>query len=184
MKHSLKITAISLVFGFSAVSAMAQAQPAQTDLVKGFDLKPGIDKETVLLKRGRGRHGGGHGRGHDDDDESRGRNGGGSEESGRRRPRVPGGSGCDDPHDIAEHPECSLVPGTPVGGGGGGVGPGSHVSSVEVYPDGKVEIRYTNGWKEELENGRYELKNASNRTVVERRATAEDIARMNGLAGR
>jgi hypothetical protein len=25
---------------------------------------------------------------------------------GRRR-RVPGGSGCDDPEDIAEHPECS-----------------------------------------------------------------------------
>ncbi len=24
----------------------------------------------------------------------------------RRRPRVPGGSGCDSPRDIAEHPEC------------------------------------------------------------------------------
>ncbi|MDX2157011.1 MAG: hypothetical protein SFW09_10940 [Hyphomicrobiaceae bacterium] len=24
----------------------------------------------------------------------------------RRRPRVPGGSGCDDPEDILEHPEC------------------------------------------------------------------------------
>ena len=24
-----------------------------------------------------------------------------------RRPRVPGGSGCDDPGDIIEHPECS-----------------------------------------------------------------------------
>ena len=24
----------------------------------------------------------------------------------RRRPRIPGGSGCDDPHDIVEHPEC------------------------------------------------------------------------------
>ncbi len=24
----------------------------------------------------------------------------------RRKPRVPGGSGCDDPHDIIEHPEC------------------------------------------------------------------------------
>lgn len=24
----------------------------------------------------------------------------------RRRPRVPGGSGCDDPGDILEHPEC------------------------------------------------------------------------------
>ncbi len=25
----------------------------------------------------------------------------------RRKPRVPGGSGCDDPDDIAEHPECT-----------------------------------------------------------------------------
>ena len=24
----------------------------------------------------------------------------------RRKPRVPGGSGCDDPGDILEHPEC------------------------------------------------------------------------------
>lgn len=24
----------------------------------------------------------------------------------RRKPRVPGGSGCDDPEDILEHPEC------------------------------------------------------------------------------
>lgn len=31
----------------------------------------------------------------------RGRNRGG-----RSKPRVPGGSGCDDPEDILEHPEC------------------------------------------------------------------------------
>ncbi len=24
----------------------------------------------------------------------------------RRKPRVKGGSGCDDPHDVIEHPEC------------------------------------------------------------------------------
>ena len=24
----------------------------------------------------------------------------------RRKPRIPGGSGCDDPGDILEHPEC------------------------------------------------------------------------------
>lgn len=28
----------------------------------------------------------------------------------RRRPRVPGGSGCDSPRDIREHPECTLTP--------------------------------------------------------------------------
>ncbi|MFM2356684.1 MAG: hypothetical protein RLZZ528_2420 [Pseudomonadota bacterium] len=25
----------------------------------------------------------------------------------RRKPRIPGGSGCDDPGDILEHPECA-----------------------------------------------------------------------------
>ena len=28
--------------------------------------------------------------------------------SGRDEPRIPGGSGCDDPEDILEHPECSV----------------------------------------------------------------------------
>ena len=32
-----------------------------------------------------------------------------SSEYERRKPRVPGGSGCDDPGDIAEHPECRPV---------------------------------------------------------------------------
>lgn len=26
---------------------------------------------------------------------------------GRSKPRIPGGSGCDDPGDVLEHPECS-----------------------------------------------------------------------------
>ena len=53
--------------------------------------------------RGRGRGGdddnGHHGRSHD-------RKGDDGNDSGRRRPRIPGGSGCDDPGDILEHPEC------------------------------------------------------------------------------
>ena len=28
----------------------------------------------------------------------------------RRRPRVPGGSGCDSPRDILQHPECTPTP--------------------------------------------------------------------------
>lgn len=33
-----------------------------------------------------------------------------SAEFDRRRPRVPGGSGCDTPRDILEHPECTPTP--------------------------------------------------------------------------
>ncbi len=32
----------------------------------------------------------------------------------RRKPRVPGGSGCDDPRDLIEHPECVLGNAAPV----------------------------------------------------------------------
>jgi hypothetical protein len=69
----------------------------------------------------------GHGGGDDDgdDDGDSGNDGGGDDGtpdqgggndddgdndvsgSGRSKPRVPGGSGCDDPGDVAEHPECS-----------------------------------------------------------------------------
>ncbi|MFQ5623225.1 MAG: hypothetical protein ACE5FS_07485 [Paracoccaceae bacterium] len=44
-----------------------------------------------------------------------------------------------------------------------------------------VEVVYASGWKEEIQFGRYELKDANNNTVVERPATAEDLARI--LAG-
>ena len=52
------------------------------------------------------RRGGNHDTGHQSRNDDR-KNDDGSA-SGRRRPRVPGGSGCDDPGDIAEHPSCSL----------------------------------------------------------------------------
>ncbi|MCB2130124.1 MAG: hypothetical protein KDE03_13850 [Rhodobacteraceae bacterium] len=51
-------------------------------------------------RRGRGRGGRDGSRSSDDD------NGGSG--SGRSKPRVPGGSGCDDPGDIAEHAECRV----------------------------------------------------------------------------
>lgn len=30
------------------------------------------------------------------------------ERRGRKKPRIPGGSGCDDPRDLIEHPECLM----------------------------------------------------------------------------
>ena len=42
-----------------------------------------------------------------------------------------------------------------------------------------LEVTYTDGWKEEVEDGRYELKDPNNETVVERAATQSDIDRLN-----
>jgi hypothetical protein len=58
--------------------------------------------------KGRGR---GRGRGGDDDNVSNGNSSGTVKKSGRRKPRVPGGSGCDSAHDLVEHPECSNTTG-------------------------------------------------------------------------
>lgn len=46
-----------------------------------------------------------------------------------------------------------------------------------------IEIRYSRGWKEEIENGVYELKDPANRTVIERPATAADWDRLVATAG-
>ena len=43
-----------------------------------------------------------------------------------------------------------------------------------------VEVVYSNGVKEEIENGRLEMKDAAGRTVVERPATQRDVARLDG----
>jgi hypothetical protein len=50
---------------------------------------------------------------------------------------------------------------------------------VKIEESGSgLEIVYSNGIKEEIEGGRYELKNAAGRTVIQRTATAADRARI------
>ncbi|WP_217355668.1 hypothetical protein [Ruegeria arenilitoris] len=55
------------------------------------------------------------------------------------------------------------------------------ITKVETTANG-IEVRYADGTKEEIENGRYERKNAQNRTVEERPATGADISRLRSLA--
>jgi hypothetical protein len=57
---------------------------------------------------------------------------------------------------------------------------GATGARIEVE-GGNIEIVYPDGWKEELENGIFELKDPSGRTVIERRATSEDIARLRAI---
>jgi hypothetical protein len=54
-------------------------------------------------------------------------------------------------------------------------------AKIEVEGN-SIEIVYPDGWKEELENGIFELKDPSGRTVIERRATRRDIARLRAIA--
>ena len=60
-------------------------------------------------------------------------------------------------------------------------GPGP-VTVVKVERSAtEIEVRYSDGTKEEIEAGRYERKDASGRTVEERPATPADIARLSAL---
>lgn len=93
-------------------------------------------------KRGRGRgRGGDDDRGRDRDRDDRGgRDDRGRDDSGRDRPRIPGGSGCDDPGDLLEHPECR-----PAGGSGGGTGGGATVTLPEPSISGRDRPRIPGG---------------------------------------
>lgn len=92
-----------------------------------FDQSPSVetnDGSYQEARRGRGR-GGDRDRGGRDDSRSDRDDRRDDRSGGRSRPRVPGGSGCDDPGDIREHPECSgggAVNGTTPSLGGGGHG--------------------------------------------------------------
>lgn len=118
------------------------------------------------------------GRGGDDDhggDDHGSDDHGGDDHSGR---------GGDDDHDDADDRDDDDrggrrgrgrddKPSGPVGGGYAGARP----TEVERSTRG-IEVTYSDGWREELENGRYELKDAQGRTVIERSATPQDRARL------
>ena len=55
------------------------------------------------------------------------------------------------------------------------------IQGIEIFGS-NIEIDYVDGTSEEIENGVYARKNASNDTVEERATTPEDIARLTSLA--
>ena len=121
MKFLLYTSALSLALGFSAVPQMANAEIAldlddsfqQIEVFRGGKGRDADrdDRDDKGKGRGRGRGRGGD-RDRDDDDRRGGSSSRSSDDdrsgSGRSRARIPGGSGCDDPGDVAEHPECRV----------------------------------------------------------------------------
>ena len=107
---------------------------------------------------GGGDDNGGHGGGDGTDDN--GGPGGGDDDGGREDDN-------DDDENAFGHPDGHYLD-------------GATGAKIEVG-GGKIEIMYPDGWKEELENGIFELKDPSGRTVIERRATREDVARLRAI---
>lgn len=75
----------------------------------------------------------------------------------------------------------SAQTGSAAGGTNGGRIPVGYVVKAEIS-GANIEVTYSRGWKEEIENGRYELKDPANRTVIERPATAGDRSRLAAAA--
>ena len=71
-------------------------------------------------------------------------------------------------------------------GSGGGTGPGnSHVNpetgdKVSIHGS-TIQVVHPDGLREKIENGRFVMKDALGRTIVERAATAADLARLKRL---
>ena len=122
--------------------------------------------------RGGDDHGGRGGDDRGDDDR------GGDDHGGRGRGRDDGHS---DDHGGHGRGRDDRPSGTAGGGTVGGGAAGSRPTEIERSARG-IEVSYADGWREELENGRYELKDAQGRTVVERRATTEDMQRLSAFS--
>lgn len=121
---------------------------------------------------------GGDDRGGDDHGGRDGDDRGGDDHGGRGRGRDDGHS---DDHGGHGRGRDDRPSGTAGGGTVGGGAAGSRPTEIERSARG-IEVSYADGWREELENGRYELKDAQGRTVVERRATTEDMQRLSAFS--
>lgn len=123
MKRVLMLTVCTIVLGQPALAHFDAAPASKADAVT-LALSGMSDDATILLAK----HGSDDGPDHDanddrggdrdDDRDNRGRGGRGgsgssdddddSSGSGRSKPRIPGGSGCDDAGDVAEHADCRV----------------------------------------------------------------------------
>lgn len=65
-------------------------------------------------------------------------------------------------------------------GDGSSAGDAGQVAKIETSANG-IEVTYADGSKEEVENGQYERKDSTGRTVEERAATQADLDRLSAL---
>lgn len=184
---TFKPTRFAVLFG---AAAMLVALPFQFGAAPDGGLVA-LKPSMALAKSGSGKDGNGggddnsgSGGGSDDDDDggNSGPGGGsdddGSDDSDDDRGRRHGGHGTDDT--AAGGGTGGVAGGTGGAAGGGGGAGGGGVTKFEVSATG-VEVTFSDGTKQEIENGRFQRKNSAGRTVEERPATQADLDRLLGL---
>ncbi len=142
---------------------------------------------------------GSDGDGRDDDDDSEG--GGGADDDSDNDSDDDDDDGADDDDDSDDDDDDDDDDGGEESGGSGSSGsgpsgsgqrenepggtyePGGVIVRVEVSRSG-VKIRYADGGREEIENGKYELLDPSGRRVERRTAKGSDIARLKAVSTR
>ncbi|WP_189524582.1 MULTISPECIES: hypothetical protein [unclassified Mesorhizobium] len=154
MHGSITARCCRLAFGSAALLALTIAPYG----IAFHGFVPGIEAATALAKGGGGGGGGGGG--------SNGNgNGGGNNGNGN-------GNGADNG-------------GGNSGSGKGQAGKSSHVNATtgdEVDVDGnKITVHHPDGLTEKIENGRFRMKDALDRTIIDRPATPADVSRLKAL---
>ncbi|WP_413872638.1 hypothetical protein [Albidovulum sp.] len=170
------LAAMPVKFGFGTDSGLIPVKAAQALAKGGSDDSGGDDNG-----------GGGHGNDDNGDDDNGGDDNGGNsggDDDGSDSGDDDGstGSGDDDGSDSGDD-DGSTGSGddsSSSDGSTGGTGDGSGVTKIESSSAG-IEVTYGDGSREEIEGGRYEMKNAAGRTVEERPATQADIDRLLAL---
>ena len=136
---------------------------------------PGIIAASAHAKDGSG-HGGGDGGG------GSGGSGGSGSNSGSGNNGGNSGSAGEDDGAGDDHGGAGN---SGTGNGGEDGGADHHVNAAtgdKVEVDGnKIEVQHPDGIEEEIENGRFKMKDALGRTIIERPATPDDINRLQAL---
>lgn len=187
---------ISALLGTTMLAAALTATPLSfdfTDLTIGSSAAhaKGGNSGSGSGSSGSGSSNSGSGSGDDDDDDDNSgsgssNSGSGSSNSGSGSSNSGSGSGDDD-HDDDDDDDNGRRGGRNGGRDDRGTSsagiPAKFGFVVKAEVQGNhIEIGYSDGWKEEVEDGRYELKNPANRTVVQRPATQDDINRLSATA--
>ncbi|MBZ9710047.1 hypothetical protein LB543_25410 [Mesorhizobium sp. ESP7-2] len=170
MHGSITARCCRLVLGSAALLALTVAPYGIT--LHGF--VPGIHAATAHADRGGNSGGGSSGNGNGGGNSGNGGNSGGSSGNGNS-----GNSGNSNGNNGNS------------GGGNNGKGKGqgdnnsSHVNATtgdKVDVDGsKISVQHPDGMTETIENGRFRMKDALGRTIIDRRATPADVSRLKGL---
>lgn len=165
--NTMKTTTLALrLAALLGTTAFFAASPVTVQL-DGVSALPHFALSAAIASGGNSGSGGG------DDD----RGGGDDDRDGDDDDR--GGDDDDDDSDDDDGDDDDDSQGGTTGGGSPADGAGQ-VAKIETSASG-IEVTYADGSKEEIENGRYERKDSSGRTVEERAATAADFDRLSAL---